>query len=88
MAVERGGKTQRPAATQTDEQRLEEHVEAYGAILREGYEARKAGKPFSNEEFERRVQAIGGPPNWDRLRQKPNDLGQQQMPHDLRDFPF
>jgi hypothetical protein len=87
VAVERSPKAEKPSAAKTDEDRFLEMTEAYGALLEEGYRARKAGKPFSNEEFERRVKALGGHPDWGRMKQR-NDLGTQPMPPDMRDFPF
>jgi hypothetical protein len=72
MAIERSPKMDKPPAAQTEDDQFWAYAEAYGELLREGYEARKAGKSFTNEEFERRVKELGGHPNWQRARPRPS----------------
>jgi hypothetical protein len=72
MAIERSPKMDKPPAAQTEDDQFWAHAEAYGALLEESYQAYKAGKKWSNEEFERRVQELGGHPNWQRARPRPS----------------
>jgi hypothetical protein len=89
MAVENKPRAEKPRGAVSEDQAGWDHAERFGALLEQQYQDKKAGKPWSEAEWNKRVREIGGEPNWPKLRQRgPEIRDGNPAPDDINKFPF